>query len=237
MKKMWLPLVAMGLLAGCSSAVPQLEESEQQPSSEAVETMENSKMDLSSYEVQESALFIENGPGLAYFETTPYLNLGESVTVNVSEARYDGTIPPALSAEVSLTQTELFYDHNESGRLGIRLIFKETNTSDDVIEVGDEFVAKNSATSLAVFHGETQLKTHLNEVPNIPDHETYLTTQHVQFNSTDGMETCGSYATLEPGQSRLCYEIVSYAGQGDYLINLATDANLNTYQTYLVNIQ
>lgn len=239
MKKYVALSLALGLLTGCSSQpsteTPPPFEGDASFETEAIPQEE--AIDLTAYAVDPEALFIEHGPGLAYFETTPYLSVGTSLTVNVTESRYDGTTPEPLFAEVTLQKAEVFADHEGRERLGIRLVFEEKNTNETSIEVGDGFTAKNPATQLAVFYGETQLKTHQTNVINTPDTEAYLTTQHVQFNSTDGMETCGSYATLEPGQSRLCYEIVSYAGQGDYLINLATDANLNTYQTYLVNIQ
>ena len=238
--KKYLPLVAaVGLLTACSPkpiVEPEAPATNSNPQLETEVIPQDEAMDLTAYTVDPEALFIEQGPGLDYFKATPYKALGEPLTVNVTESRYDGATPDALSAEVTLLKTEVFADHQGSGRLGIRLVVEEKNTSESSIDVGDGFTAKHSATQLAVFYGESQLKLHQNEVVSNPDTETYLTTQYVSYLPTDESQTCSTNQTLAPGESRLCHEVVSFAGTGEYLIHLAVDAEQNQYQTYAVTI-
>lgn len=239
MKKYVALSLALGFLTGCSSQ-PSTETPppfEWDASSETEAIPQEEAIDLTAYAVDPEALFIEHGPGLAYFETKPYLSVGTPLTVNVAESRYDGTTPDPLFAEVTLQKAEVFADHEGSGRLGIRLVFEEKNMNETSIEVGDGFTAKNSATQLAVFYGETQLKTHQTNVINTPDTEAYLTAQHLSYVASDGSVTCSTNQTLEAGESRTCHEVVSFAGTGNYLVNVAVDPEQDQYQTYVVTVE
>lgn len=234
--KKYLALVAVGLLTACSSEpVTNTESSFVEGESQL--SAESSGVDLNSYVVNSDGLFIENGPGLAYFKTEPYLSMNESVSVDASEARYDGTVSTPLAGTVTLTGVEVFEDQQGSGRLGLLLTIKEENKSDQPLEVGDSFTAKNAMTSLAVFHEETQLKLHQNDVVETPDTEFYRLNQHVSYTSPNNASTCTTNQTLEPGESRVCHEVVSFAGTGDYFINFATDVSQSAYRTYRVTVE
>ena len=82
-----------------------------------------------------------------------------------------------------------------------------------------------------------KLKLHQNDVVETPDTEFYRLNQHVSYTSPNNASTCTTNQTLEPGESRVCREVVSFAGTGDYFINFATDVAQSAYRTYRVTVE
>ena len=58
----------------------------------------------------------------------------------------------------------------------------------------------------------------------------------VEYNN-EKVLPCSENTKLLPGESRMCYQIYSYAGKGEYLINQATDLTYENWKSYLLTIE
>ncbi|MDB8562703.1 hypothetical protein PNU83_01155 [Turicibacter sanguinis] len=176
------------------------------------------------------SLYLENGVGRAYYETLPYLNSNDVITLNKGETDY---------ATVQFDHYEIIDDHQKSGRKGIAFYYKETNISDQEIHVGLAGRVLDPVVNTSVFYGEDELKLMPADELNLKfADEDYLQTQHVEFTQQQAkVEACSTPNTLEPGKSRLCYNHYSYAGKGEYLINQALDNTYSNYQSFLIEVK
>lgn len=172
--------------------------------------------------------FTENGFGRHIYETKPYLTLGDAISV-ANNGLEVGT--------VSLDRYEVVEDELGSGRKGLVLWLTETNTSNDSLEVG--LYGLNLLSSLNVFYNELELKRLSHSMPlEKIEGEDYIKNYHVQFTPLDStLPSCADVQTLQPGESRVCYQTYSYAGEGDYLVSQAKDDHFSTYQNYLLTLE
>lgn len=172
--------------------------------------------------------FTENGFGRQIYETKPYLPLGETILI-ANNGVDVGT--------VSLERYEVVEDELGSGRKGLVFWLTETNTSNDSLEVG--LYGLNMLSSLNVFYNELELKRLSHSMPlEKIEGEDYIKNYHVQFTPSDPtLPSCVDVQTLQPGESRVCYQTYSYAGEGDYLISQAKDDHFSAYQNYLLTLK
>lgn len=175
-------------------------------------------------------LYLENGAGRSYYETLPYLNSNDVMTVNNGESDY---------ATVQFDHYTVVKDHQLSGRQAIVFYYKETNISDHEINVGLAGRVLDPVVNTSVFYGEDELKLMPADEQNLKfADEDYLKNQHVEFTEKQAKaEPCSTSNTLKPGKSRLCYNHYSYAGSGKYLINQALDQSYSNYQSFLIEVK
>lgn len=183
-------------------------------------------IDSSDYTVNTAQLYLENGLPRAEYETTPYLTIGDKITIQ-NDDQIIGT--------VSFDQAEIIDDAFGSPRKGLVLWFTETNTTNETLEVG--LYAQHSLTLMTVFKDDQELKA-LSTTPYIMgvENNDYLENYHVDY-TNDTALPCSENTKLLPGESRMCYQVYSYAGKGQYLINQATDLTYTNWKSYLLNIE
>lgn len=176
-------------------------------------------------------LYLENGVERGYYETLPYLSPSDMITVRNEEGDEYAT--------VQYDHYQVITDANGSQRQGIAFYFTESNISESPIEVGLPGRVLHPIVNISVFYDEKELKKMPADEMSIEfaDQE-YLIEQHVHFTKEQAnMEPCSTPATLNPGESRICYHHYSYAGKGDYLINQAIDSTYSHYQSFLINVK
>lgn len=175
-------------------------------------------------------LYLENGPGRAYYETKPYLPSSDKITISNGEEDF---------ATLQFKTYKIVEDQNGSGRQGIALYFIETNISDEKIQVGLAGHVLNPVLNHSVFYQEAELK----KMP--ADEEwlkfadaNYIENQHVDFTPTDAkVSACSEPKTLKPGKSRECYVHYSYPGPGEYLINQAINPSYQEFVSFIITVE
>ncbi len=175
-------------------------------------------------------IYLENGPGRAYYETKPYQSPSEKIIVSDGVKDF---------ATLQYKTYKIVEDQKGSGRQAIALYFTETNISDETIQVGMAGHVLNPVLNHSVFYGQDELK----KMPSDDEwlkfaDADYLQNQHVVFTPTDAkVAACAESKTLKPGKSRECYVHYSYPGAGEYLINQALDPSYQEFVSFILEVK
>ncbi|MFR9295202.1 MAG: hypothetical protein ACLVLR_10050 [Turicibacter sanguinis] len=186
----------------------------------------NTLIDSSDYIVNEAQLYLENGLSRHDYETLPHLTIGDQITIQNDDQ---------ILGLVSFDKAEIVDDELGSSKKGLVLWFTETNTTNETLEVG--LYGQHPLTLMTVFKDDQELKP-LSTTPYIMgvENNDYLANYHVEYNN-EKVLPCSENTKLLPGESRMCYQIYSYAGKGEYLINQATDLTYENWKSYLLTIE
>lgn len=182
--------------------------------------------DTSPYTVLPHQLYLENGLSREHYERIPYLKPLETISISHAET---------VIGTVSFDGAEIIDDALGSSKKGLLLWFTETNTTNDTLEVG--LYAPTPLTLITVFNGDQELKP-LATTPGMMgvENNDYLENYHLEYQDKT-QAVCTDLAKLLPGESRTCYQLYSYAGKGQYLINQATDETYENWKSYLLTIE
>lgn len=238
MKNFKLKIMAVTLLTltGCYQKQETADETIKQPTIiEEETTIEidpileediETSLDSTASLIDENQLYLETGLSREEYETTPHLSLGELVTI-YNENQIIGT--------VSFDKAEIITDTRGSGRKGLLLWFTETNTNTEPLEVG--LYSMSPLTLITVFKENQQLKPLSTTLSTMGiENNEYLKNYHVEYENPNKV-ACHESTKLIPNESRTCYQLYSYAGEGDYLINQAMDQTYENWNSYLLTIK
>ncbi len=132
---------------------------------------------------------------------------------------------------VEIEDYEIISDPNGTTKEALVLFITETNLTDDAIVVGFE---GEKLASTHVFYEDRnlgQLNMHVSEEVYIP------------YPEYEDVSLCMAPKVLEAGESRTCYQYYSFAGEGEYVIGVATKEaselehkKLVDYKHYKLNV-
>ncbi len=139
------------------------------------------------------------------FDHQPYLNVGDAVSI-IENDQHIGA--------VTLQDIEVIPNKNGYQEKSIVLHFEERNESNHTLMLGD--YSPDILTMSHLFYDAIYL-----DALTQKDQAYYD-----EFPTYENKTLCTADATLEKGESRDCYLVYSYAGEGDYVVNLATNVKV-----------
>lgn len=222
-------LLATVLISACSHPESQVQSDVDTPASKVespvievethdVDEIPEKLIESTDSEIIDESILSYSDYQRAEFEKTPYLTFGDKVAV-FKDGVEIGT--------VSLEDYEVIEDSNGSGRKGVVFFFNEINTGTSTLELG--MYSPNWLVQTHVFYENIYL-----------DEMSYNagTQQIIAYPKYDNTMICQALATLDPGESRTCYQFYSYVDDGIYLISQSTDlSEYESWSSYLVNIE